>query len=77
MHESCAHGLALFTRFGWQIKKLRDMASFFLFRQEFLAGGLFDTRVTFLKKLVSFFCSLRKKHYSNDQHQQPTSKSTC
>jgi hypothetical protein len=33
-------------------QKKRDMASFFLFRQEFLVGGLFDTRVSFLKKIT-------------------------
>jgi hypothetical protein len=37
MHERCAHGLALFTRFGRQIKKKRYvLLSFFLFCQEFL-----------------------------------------
>jgi hypothetical protein len=52
MHERCAHGLALFTRFGQRIKKKRDMAYFFLFHQEFLVGGLFDTRVSLIISIL-------------------------
>ncbi len=52
MHERFAHGLTLFTRFGQWIKKKRDKAYFFLFRQEFLVGGLFDTRVSLIISIL-------------------------
>jgi hypothetical protein len=42
-------------------KKKEIWLTFFLFRQEFLVGGLFDTRVSFLKKIVSFFLVLLKR----------------
>jgi len=64
MHELCAHELAIFQDLAGGSKK-SDMAFVFLFRQEFLMlGGLFDTRVTFLKKfsiILSFFLVLLKQ----------------
>ncbi len=52
-------------------KKLVIWLSFFLFRQEFLIGGLFDTRVTFLKKNSIILSSTAKMINANNQPANP------
>lgn len=72
MYMKCVHMNWPFSKIRLADQKIKiDMAFFFYSAKKFLVGRLIETHVSFLKKVLFLpYC------YSNDEHQQPTSKST-